>query len=82
MSDIGHNSDGEKLRLFIERIENLNTEIAEIQEDRKDVFLELKAAGYEPKIIRQILRDRKVDRADRDEQRMLYEDYAMSLGML
>jgi uncharacterized protein (UPF0335 family) len=83
MSDIGHNSDlnNDRLRLLIERIERLNEEIKDIQDDRKDVYSEAKAVGYDPKIMRQIVRERAMDKHDRDEQEALLDAYRIALGL-
>lgn len=76
MSDIGHNSlDAERLKSFGQRIQNLNAERKELQDDIKEVYTEAKAAGYDTKILRHTIRELELDaadRAERDELRALY----------
>lgn len=85
MTQIGHNSDAtatdDRLRLLIERIERLEEEKKGIADDIKDVFGEAKAVGYDPKIMRQILRLRKMKPDDRAELEILLETYKAALGM-
>ena len=72
----------EQLRLFIERIERLEEEKKGIADDIRDVYLESKSQGYDPKIMRQIVRLRKMKPDDRSEQDMLLETYKTALGMV
>lgn len=81
MSDAGHNSADDRLRLLIERIERLEEEKQGIAEDIKDVYLEAKAVGYEPKIMRQIVRLRKMNPDDRAEMEAILEVYKKALGL-
>jgi uncharacterized protein (UPF0335 family) len=76
------NATDERLRQLIERIERLEEEKKSIAEDIRDVYMEAKAAGYDPKIMRQIVRLRKMKPADRSEQDMLLETYKAALGMV
>ena len=71
----------EELKQFIERIERLEEEKAGIGGDIKDVFAELKGRGFDSKAIRQILRIRKQDHAERQEQEAILELYMQALGM-
>lgn len=73
---------GEELRQFIERIERLEEEKASIAEDIRDVFAEAKGRGYDAKIMRQVIKIRKMDKNERDEQESLLELYKAALGML
>lgn len=70
----------ERLRSFIERIERLEEEKAGIQSDVKDIFAEAKGEGYDTKVLRQIIRIRKMDRAERQEQEALLDLYLSALG--
>ena len=79
MSEGGIAAD--QLRLLIERIERLEEEKKGISDDVKDVFLEAKATGYDPKIMRQILRLRKMQPHDRQEQEAILQTYLSALGM-
>ena len=72
----------DRLRLFIERIERLNEEKQGISDDIKDVYLEAKATGYDAKIMREIIRERKMDRDARQEREALLDTYRNALGML
>lgn len=81
MSDAGHNSADDRLRLLIERIERLEEEKKGIAEDIRDVYAEGKAVGYDPKIMRKIVTLRKLNPDDRREQQLLIETYANALGL-
>ncbi len=71
----------ERLRLLIERIERLEEEKKAMADDIKDVYAEAKAVGYDPKIMRTIVRLRKMDNNDRREADDLLETYKAALGM-
>ncbi len=71
----------DRLRLLIERIERLEEEKKGIADDIGDVYMEAKAVGYDPKIMRQIVRLRKMKPDDRSEADMLLETYKAALGM-
>jgi uncharacterized protein (UPF0335 family) len=81
VSDAGHNSADDRLRLLIERIERLETEKQDIADDIKDVYLEAKAVGYDPKIMREIVKLRKMKPDDRAEREMVLETYKKALGL-
>ena len=68
-------------RLLIERIERLEEEKKGIADDIRDVYAEAKAVGYDPKIMRQVVRLRKMDANDRSEQEMILDTYKAALGM-
>lgn len=72
----------QELRQFIERIERLEEEKAGIQGDIRDVFSEMKGRGFDVKAVRSILRIRKQDHAERQEQEAILELYMQALGML
>ncbi|GAA0760293.1 uncharacterized protein (UPF0335 family) [Erythromicrobium ramosum] len=80
MADDAQSTD-DRLRLLIERIERLEEEKKGIADDIRDVYMEAKAVGYDPKIMRQIVRLRKMKPDDRSEQDMLLETYKNALGM-
>ncbi len=71
----------EELKQFIERIERLEEEKAAIAGDIKDVFAEAKGRGFDVKAIRSILRIRKKDHAERQEEEAILELYMQALGM-
>ena len=72
----------ERLRLLIERIERLEEEKKGIGDDIKDVYLEAKAAGYDPKAMRQVVRIRKMKPDDRKEMEAILEVYKTALGIV
>lgn len=71
----------EQLRLFIERIERMEEEKKGVADDIKDTYLEAKSQGYDPKIMRQVIRLRKMPVNDRKEMEAILEVYMASLGM-
>ena len=71
----------DQLRLLIERIERLEEEKKGIADDIRDVYAEAKAVGYDPKIMRQVVRLRKMKPDDRSEQETILETYKNALGM-
>ncbi len=79
----GHNSTGvvaaDRLRSFVERIERLEAEKAELAADIREVFAEAKGNGFDTKIMRQLIRLRKMEVADRREQDELLEMYRRAL---
>lgn len=80
MADIGLAKD--QLKSIIERIERLEEEKKAISDDIKDVFGEAKANGFDTKVLRQIVRLRKQDMAEREEQETIRDLYMHALGML
>ena len=72
---------GERLKSFIERIEHLEEEKKALADDIRDVYAEAKATGFEVKVMRQIVKLRKMDRDDLDEQEALLDTYMHALGM-
>jgi uncharacterized protein (UPF0335 family) len=71
----------ERLRSLIERIERLEEEKKELSNDIRDIFAEAKSAGFDVNIMREILKLRKKDAADRDEQDYLIETYRKALDL-
>ena len=72
----------ERLKSFIERIERLEEEKKGIADDIKDVFAEAKGTGFDVKIMRQVIRLRKLETSDRQEQEELLDVYMRALGMI
>lgn len=72
----------DELRQFIERLERLEEEKAGVAGDIKEVFAEAKGRGFDTKAIRTILRIRKQDHSERQEQEAILELYMQALGML
>lgn len=73
---------GERLKSFIERIERLDEERRALVEDIKEVFSEAKGVGFDVKTMRQIIKLRRLDQDERDEQEALLDTYKRALGML
>ena len=72
----------DQLRAFVERIERLEEEKQSIADDIKEVYGEAKGTGFDTKVLRQIVRLRKQDAAERQEQEALLDLYMHALGML
>ncbi len=70
------------LRSYIERIERLEEEKKEIAEQVREVFAEAKGNGFDIKTIREVIKLRKLDSADRSEQEQLLDLYKQALDML
>jgi uncharacterized protein (UPF0335 family) len=79
VADTGVAAD--ELRQFVERIERLEEEKAAIAGDIKEVFAEMKGRGFDTKAVRSILRIRKKDHAERQEEEAILELYMQALGM-
>lgn len=71
----------DRLKSLIERIERLEEEKKDIASDIRDIFAEAKSAGFDVKIMRVVLKLRKMNAADRDEQEMLTETYRKALDI-
>lgn len=86
---IGHNSKGRnvggvaggRLVSLIERIERLEEEKAGLADDIRDIYAEAKSAGFETKIVRQVIKIRKMDAQKRREQDELLELYLAAIGI-
>lgn len=70
-----------QLRAFIERIERLEEEKSTISEDIKEVFAELKGSGFDTKAVRAIIRARKKEAHERQEEEAMIQLYMDALGM-
>ncbi len=71
----------DQLRLFIERVERLEEEKKGIADDIRDVYGEAKATGYDPRIMRMVVRLRKMETHTRQEQDAILETYRSALGL-
>ena len=80
MSEVG-GIDSTRLLSLIERIEHLEQEKDAISSDIRDVYAEAKSAGFDTKIIREIIKLRKMNAADRDEKEILLETYRKALDI-
>ena len=72
----------DQLRSVVERIERLEEEKAAVANDIKEVYAEAKANGFDTKTLRQVVRLRKQDKAERQEQEAVLELYMHALGMV
>ena len=73
--------DANQLNTFVDRIERLEEEKKELSADIREVFSEAKGAGFDVKVLRQVLKLRKMDPADRAETEFLRDEYKKLLGM-
>ena len=71
----------ERLKSFIERIERLEEERGALTRDIREVYAEAKGTGFDTKIMRQVVRMRKLDKADFQEQEAVLDLYLQALGM-
>lgn len=80
----GHNTGiaAGQLKGIVERVERLEEEKQTLAEDIRDIYAEAKANGFDASVIRQIVRERKKDRAEREEREALLDLYRHALGML
>ncbi len=72
----------DQLRAFVERIERLEEEKAALAADVKEVYAEAKAMGFDVKTLRTIIRLRKQDENERNEQEAILATYMIALGMV
>jgi uncharacterized protein (UPF0335 family) len=77
MSDIS--IPGERIRSFIERVEHLDGELQELNEQKKEVFAEAKGEGFDVKILKEIIKLRKQDQDERDERDTLLDMYMRAI---
>ncbi|KXV68287.1 hypothetical protein AD952_14670 [Acetobacter cerevisiae] len=71
----------ERLRSIIERVERLEEERKELAGDVKDIFTEAKSAGFDVKVIRQLIKIRKMEPSEVEEQETLLDIYRRAIGM-
>jgi uncharacterized protein (UPF0335 family) len=77
MSDV--TIPGGKIRAFVERIENLDSEIQELNEQKREVFAEAKGDGFDVKILKEIVKLRKQDEEERDERESMLDLYMRAM---
>jgi uncharacterized protein (UPF0335 family) len=77
MSDVS--IPGGKIRSFVERVENIDGELAELNEQKKEVFAEAKGEGFDVKILKEIIKLRKQDQDERDERESLLDLYMRAM---
>ena len=71
----------DRLRLLVERVERLNGEKKDLSADISAVFAEAKSVGYDPKIMREIIKLRAMNSDDRNERDALIDTYRIALGL-
>lgn len=80
-SDDNYKMSSDELRSFIERLERLEADKKDTMEDIKEVFSEAKARGFDTKVMRRIIAERKRDKDDLAEEEAILEMYRAALGM-
>ena len=70
---------GDKLRAIVERIEHLEDEIRELNETKKEIYLEAKSNGFDVKVLREVVRLRKQDQKEREELDELLDVYLRAI---
>jgi uncharacterized protein (UPF0335 family) len=77
MSDV--TIPGGKIRAFVERVENIDTELQELNEQKKEIFAEAKGEGFDVKILKEIIKLRKQDEEERDERESMLDLYMRAM---
>jgi uncharacterized protein (UPF0335 family) len=70
---------GDQLRAIVERIEKVDEEIKELSEAKKEIYQEAKGNGFDVKILREVIRVRKQNQDERDEQESLLAAYLQAI---
>ena len=73
--------DKDRLISLVERIEHINEEIADLTEDRKDIMLEAKSAGFDTKAINHVIKLRKKNASERELEEELFTTYEHAVGL-
>jgi uncharacterized protein (UPF0335 family) len=71
---------GDRIRSFVERIEQVETELKELTEAKKEIFSEAKGEGFDVKVLKEIIKLRKQDQDERDEHETLLDVYMRAMG--
>lgn len=80
--EIGGNSiAGDQLKAIVERIEKVDEEIGGLNSDKRDIFAEAKANGFDTKILKRVVGIRRKDHAERKEEEAILDLYLAALGM-
>lgn len=77
MSDAG--IAGGRIRSFVERVEQIESEIAELNEGKKEVFAEAKGEGFDIKVLKELIKLRKQDQDERDEHETILDLYMRAM---
>jgi uncharacterized protein (UPF0335 family) len=70
---------GDRIRSFVERIEQIEAELKELTETKKEVFSEAKGEGFDVKVLKEIIKLRKQDQDERDEHDTLLDVYMRAM---
>ncbi len=70
---------GDRIRSFVERIEQIETELKELTEAKKEIFSEAKGEGFDVKVLKEIIKLRKQDQEERDEHETLLDVYMRAM---
>jgi len=81
METIPNESTAKQLKAFVERVERLEEEKAALASDIREVYAEAKSVGFDTKAMRSIIRIRKQDENERQEQEAVLDTYLRALGM-
>lgn len=76
----GSGISAQRLKSFIQRIERLEEEKKALGADIREVYSEAKSGGFDAKIMRQVVKVRKMDKSDREEQESLLQVYLEAVG--
>jgi uncharacterized protein (UPF0335 family) len=70
---------GKQLRAIVERIEQVDDEIKDLTEAKKEIYAEAKSNGFDVKVLREVIRVRKQDQKERDERESLLDLYMQAI---
>ena len=71
---------GDRIRSFVERVEQIETELKDLAEAKKEIFSEAKGEGFDVKVLKEIIKLRKQDQEERDEHDTLLDVYMRAMG--
>ena len=80
--EVAHRFAKDQLKAFIERVERLEEEKKALSDDIRDVYAEAKGNGFDVKALRTVVRMRKQEATERQEEQLILETYLNALGML
>ena len=70
---------GGRIRSFVERVEQIEAEIQDLNEGKKEILAEAKGEGFDVKVLKEIIRLRKQDQDERDEHEVLLDTYMRAM---
>ena len=84
MAEVGHNSGvaADELKQIVERIEHLESEIADLNEGKSEIYKEAKSRGFDCKVLREIIRLRRKDHEESKQHEAILDLYLSALGMI